>query len=143
MSSNFVRLHGIINKAYAENFSFLSHWEPKKCHMWASISGKVVPLCVNGILVESSQILLCGAVLRASTTASNKQNSDRTEAEWKRNRSRTDAKQKTSTHLCEWDFCRISLNPFPWTCPLDHLAWHPQQHEIEQNRSRKKQNRTG
>ena len=32
-SSNFERLHEIINEAYAENFSCLSHWEPKKCHI--------------------------------------------------------------------------------------------------------------
>ena len=44
MSSNFERLHEIINEAYAENFSCLSHWEPKKCHMWASISENPVPL---------------------------------------------------------------------------------------------------
>ena len=44
MSSNFERLHEIINEAYAENFSFLSHCEPKKCHMWASISENPVPL---------------------------------------------------------------------------------------------------
>ena len=30
LSSNFERLHEIINEAYAENFSCLSHWEPKK-----------------------------------------------------------------------------------------------------------------
>ena len=38
MCSNFERLHEIINEAYAENSSCLSHWEPKKRHMWASIS---------------------------------------------------------------------------------------------------------
>ena len=44
MSSNFERLHEIINDAYAENFSCLIHWEPKKIHMWASISVNPVPL---------------------------------------------------------------------------------------------------
>ena len=44
MSSNFERLHEIINEAYAENFSCLSHWEPKKRHLWASISENPVPL---------------------------------------------------------------------------------------------------
>ena len=47
MNSNFERLHEIINEAYAENFSCLSHWEPKKCHMWTSISENPVPLCEN------------------------------------------------------------------------------------------------
>ena len=44
MSSNFERLHEIINEAYAENFSCLYHWEPKKRNMWASISENPVPL---------------------------------------------------------------------------------------------------
>ena len=34
----------IILWAYAENFSFLSHWEPQKSHMW--VSEKVVTLFV-------------------------------------------------------------------------------------------------
>ena len=45
MSSNFERLHEIIYDAYAENFSCVSHWEPKKSHVWASISENPVPLC--------------------------------------------------------------------------------------------------
>ena len=32
MSSNFERLHEIINEAYAENFSCLSHWEVRNPH---------------------------------------------------------------------------------------------------------------
>ena len=44
MSSNFERLHEIINEPYAENFSSLSHWEPKKRQIWASISENPVPL---------------------------------------------------------------------------------------------------
>ena len=39
-----MRPHEIINEVYAENFSFLYHWETKKSHMWASISEKVVPM---------------------------------------------------------------------------------------------------
>ena len=52
----------------------------------------VQQICVNWIPVESPQILLCGAVLRASTTASNrtvieqKQNGRGTEAELMQNR---------------------------------------------------------
>ena len=45
MSSIFEGGHEIRNEAYAENLSFLSHWEPKRSHMWASISEKTVPLC--------------------------------------------------------------------------------------------------
>jgi hypothetical protein len=57
MSSNFERLHEIINEAYAVNFSCLSHWEPKKCHMWESISENPVPLCIiNDVLLIKTKV---------------------------------------------------------------------------------------
>ena len=58
MSSNFERLHEIINEACAENFSCLSHWEPKKRHMWAFISENAVSLYESDVRHCTSLIKL-------------------------------------------------------------------------------------
>ena len=63
MSSNFERLHEIINDAYAENFSCPSHWEPKKCHMWASISENPIPLYHIWFISHQTQMHINAKIL--------------------------------------------------------------------------------